>query len=119
MPVFVKATRRGVYYDLAASPYKVHHMGFTFKFSSKSHQEKFKLRLPAQEDEFSRRMFARWGLRISRSVIPALILYRQIETRGFRLTLNASESGLFGGASEVITDPDEIKISLKIGMGAG
>ena len=116
MPVFTKATRRGIYYDLAASPYKVRHMGFIFKFSSKLHFQKFRERLPQFEDEFSRRMFARWGLRIGKSAIPSLILYREIETRGFMMIVSAAEQGLPAGSGEMITDPEELRVSLKIGM---
>ena len=106
--IFSKQTRRGVYYDLAASHYKVEQMGFTFYFSSKLHRDKFKARLPETEERFLQLMQRRYGLTFTRSVVPALYLYRLIETRGFRVIMK-DECG-----ETLISKADNIRISLNI-----
>ena len=106
--IFGKQTRRGVYYDLSASHYKVEQMGFTFCFSSKLHREKFKQRLPETEERFAQRMKTLYGLTFTRSIVPALYLYRLIETRGFRVIMKDD----YG--ETLITNADKIRISLNV-----
>ena len=106
--IFTNATRRGVYYDLAQSHYKVEQMGFTFYFSSKLHRDNFKKRLPETEERFLQAMKKRYGLTFTRSVVPALYLYRLIETRGFRVVMRDD----YG--ETLINKADCIRITLNV-----
>lgn len=106
--IFASPTRRGVFYDLSKSPYKIEQMGFTFYFSSKLHRNNFKQRLPETEERFLQRMKKQYGLTFTRSIIPALYLYRLIETRGFRVLMK-DECG-----DTIITKADCIRISLNV-----
>lgn len=106
--IFTNQTRRGVFYDLAKSHYKVEQMGFTFYFSSKLHRDNFKRKLPETEETFAQRMRTRYGLTFSRSVVPAIYLYRKVETRGFRIIMK-DECG-----ETLIDSADKIRISLNV-----
>ena len=110
----IKATRGGVFYDLSASPYKIAHCGFTFYFSSKLHRDKFRTRLPGAEEDFLQRMRNRWGLAFSHTVLPAILLYRTIETRGFYIRIPDQ----YGGGETIIENADSIKVSINIGVRA-
>lgn len=106
--IFTNQTRRGVFYDLSKSHYKIEQMGFTFYFSSKLHRDNFKQRLPETEERFMQRMKKQYGLTFSRSIVPALYLYRLIETRGFRVIMKDD----YG--ETLITKADCIRISLNV-----
>jgi hypothetical protein len=78
-------SRNGVYYDLKESTYKfrVPDTNLIFIFSSDLHMIKFEDQYQAHRKEHNTKFISRFRLNISMSVLPDLILYKKIETRGF------------------------------------
>jgi YHS domain-containing protein len=78
-------TRNGVYYDLSHSKYKykVPDTGVTFMFSSDLHLVKFQDQQEDNRKEVNIRFTSRFKLNVDLKILPDLILYRKIETRGF------------------------------------
>lgn len=84
-------TRRGIEYNLTVSPYKSFVKTLTFYFSSQSYRNKFE----SQIDDFRKRMEQqfedKYGMIIKVPYLAELVLYSQIEKRGFFITNKGSE----------------------------
>lgn len=80
-------TRNGVFYDLEKSRYKfkVPDTNITFIFSSDLHLCKFEERYISNREEHNIRLNAKHRINIETKVLPDILLYKKIETRGFLL----------------------------------
>jgi len=78
-------TRNGVYYDLTKSTYKfvVPDTKMTFVFSSDLHLIKFEDQYSINRHNFNLKLRSRYRVNIEAKVLPDLLLYQKIETRGF------------------------------------
>jgi hypothetical protein len=78
-------TRKGIFYDLSHSDYKVHleDTNMTFVFSSKLYLMKFKEQYKEHRKEFNLKLKTRYKIGVNFITYADLVLYRQIETRGF------------------------------------
>jgi hypothetical protein len=78
-------TRNGIYYDLSKSTYKhkVNDTGMTFIFSSDLHMLKFEDQYKANRIDHNLKFKARFRIDVDMKVLPDLLLYKKIETRGF------------------------------------
>lgn len=84
-------TRRGIEYNLTVSPYKSYFKTLTFYFSSQIYRNKFE----SQIDDFRKRMEHqfedKYGMKIKVPFLAELVLYSQIEKRGFYITIEGNE----------------------------
>lgn len=82
-------TKGGVYYDLNESnfefQFKKGKTEIIFVFSSVSHLKKFAAQVDEHIEMFNNTMKRRFGLNPNMYGYPAVILYSQIETRGFKI----------------------------------
>lgn len=77
-------TRGGkIAYDFNCSPYKVYVDGLQFVFSSENHVKKFKERLDKSRDKISVSLSNRFNIFIQCNGIADIVLYTEIEKRGF------------------------------------
>lgn len=78
-------TRNGIYYDLSKSTYrfKVPDTNITFVFSSDLHMIKFEDQFKENRNDFNVKQKARYRIDITMKVLPDILLYKKIETRGF------------------------------------
>jgi hypothetical protein len=78
-------TRNGIYYDMTKSPYRIKppDTNLTFVFSSDLHLTKFEEQYKANRNEFNMKYSVRFRLDIDMKVLPDILLYKKIETRGF------------------------------------
>ena len=81
----MSATRNGVYYDLTKSRYKfkVPDTNMIFIFSSDLHMFKFEDRYLNNREEQNIKFKSRFRVNIETKVLPDIMLYQKIETRGF------------------------------------
>lgn len=84
----MSVTKNGICYDLRESPYYYEWRGLIYYFSSAGHLKKFKSDVRKKElwlnDSFNKRFKFTFYV----DVLADLQLYRQIETRGFRIITN-------------------------------
>jgi hypothetical protein len=80
-------TRNGIYYDLSKSTYKfkVPDTNITFIFSSDLHLLKFEEQYLNNRYDYNLKLTVRLKIPIIMKVVPDVVLYRKIETRGFLL----------------------------------
>lgn len=77
-------TRGGkIAYDFNCSPYKAHIDGLQFVFSSENHVKKFKERLDKSREKISSSLSNRFNIFIRCDGIADIMLYKEIEKRGF------------------------------------
>jgi hypothetical protein len=78
-------TRNGIYYDLTLSTYKfkVPDTNITFVFSSDLHMMKFEDQYKANRNDHNLKLKARFRINVDMKVMPDVLLYKKIETRGF------------------------------------
>lgn len=78
-------TRNGIYYDLSKSTYKckLADTGYIFVFSSDLHLTKFEEQFKDSRIDFNLKNKARLRVPTDMKVLPDILLYRRIETRGF------------------------------------
>jgi hypothetical protein len=78
-------TRNGIYYDLNKSTFKFKtpDTKMTFVFSSDLHMIKFEDQYTQNRIEQNIKLTARFRFNIKTTVLPDLLLYKKIETRGF------------------------------------
>lgn len=78
-------TRNGIFYDLSKSVYKLKIVdtGMIFVFSSDLHRTKFEEQQMKNRHEHNIKMTARYRINFRMTVLPDLLLYKKIETRGF------------------------------------
>jgi hypothetical protein len=78
-------TRKGIFYDLSHSTYKIHleDTNTTFKFSSNLYLMKFIDQYKQHRIEFNLKLKTRYKIDVNFIKYADLVLYRQIETRGF------------------------------------
>lgn len=70
-------------YDFNHSPYRLYVGGLWFVFSSENHIKKFKERLDKSRDKISASLSNRFNIFIQCDAIADIMLYREIEKRGF------------------------------------
>jgi hypothetical protein len=80
-------TRNGIYYDLSKSTYKLKmpDTNITFVFSSDLHRTKFEEQYKENRAEHNLKFHARYRIDTNMKVLPDIVLYKRIETRGFLL----------------------------------
>jgi hypothetical protein len=78
-------TRNGVCLDLTKSvyKYKAPDSNITFVFSSDLHLTKFEEQYKEHRKEFNLKFTARFRLTVDMKILPDVLLYKKIETRGF------------------------------------
>lgn len=89
-------TRKGVCYDLKNSPYTIiSYVGnsrVVFFFSSELHRKKFTERKDKKHIELEDILFKKFGVRMTVDYLfTYILLYAEIETRGFFITANGVE----------------------------
>lgn len=70
-------------YDFNWSPYKVYVDGLQFVFSSENHVKKFNERLSRSREKISSSLSNRFNIFIQCNGIADIVLYTEIEKRGF------------------------------------
>jgi hypothetical protein len=80
-------TRNGIYYDLTKSTYKLklNDNNITFVFSSDLHRTKFEEQYKQNRTEHNLKFHARYRIDMDMKLLPDILLYKRIETRGFLL----------------------------------
>ncbi len=82
-------TKGGVYYNLDESnfefQFKKGKTEILFVFSSLSHLKKFAAQIDEYIINFNNTMKRRYGIDPNMNGYPAMVLYSQIETRGFKM----------------------------------
>ena len=78
-------TKHGVCYDLSISPFRSIQNNIVFVFSSELHLTKFEDRLQENRDTINYSLTKRFGFKVDVSTLADVVLYRKIETRGFRI----------------------------------
>ena len=101
-------TRNGIYYDLAMSPYQVTLQDLNYYFSSKLHMRKFLKQFPQHRVKINESLSNRFGVTVNLHVLPDLVLYRKIETRGFYVT--TSEGDKISWLHNIILDGDKVTV---------
>jgi hypothetical protein len=76
-------TRNGIFYDLHKSSFRYTQNKIVFVFSSQTHLFKFKERLHQNRIKVNNSLSSRFGITCSFDVLADLVLYQQIEKRGF------------------------------------
>lgn len=82
-----KLTRNNICYDLTVTPYKLNHNKMLLHFSSKKNMEKFHERIKEQRTTLKHSLKNRFKLDINSNILADITLYRNIEKRGFCITL--------------------------------
>lgn len=80
-------TRNGIEYDFKKSPFKIRLHNLTFVFSSNLHLQKFKEKRTERNQRINESLSNRFNIYIESGLLSDLLLYSEIETRGF-LILN-------------------------------
>lgn len=82
-------TRRGVCYDLEKSPYQIElwygDKLIIFSFSSANNKERFKTKLLDHRKKLEKSLTNRFKIIITFDILADLILYKNVEKRGFYL----------------------------------
>ena len=86
------ATKRGIYHNLKESKYTISNGEIVFFFSSKYYIRKFMERYKKNRDSFKYKRIEEESP-INLSTLADITLYKQIETRGFRVMLKGVELG--------------------------
>ena len=76
-------SRKGVYYDLTISPYRVTLDDLTFVFSSRLHKDKFIAQYAAHRKKINFSLSNRFNVIVKFAPLADVVLYSKIETRGF------------------------------------
>lgn len=97
-------TKNGIEYNLKISPYEIKINDYTFKFSSKFYKEKYNELLNETAIKNNLSLSKRYKVKFEFSELWAILLYREIEKRGFYILKN----------NEVITCLDDIIINLQL-----
>lgn len=85
------ATRHGIEYDLRKTPHFVKWCNLTFYFSSAKHMLKFDDIMFKRMDWLNDSMSRRFHVAVDMRELALLQLYMQVETRGFRVTVDPME----------------------------
>lgn len=84
------ATRNGVYHDLSESEYSTSLLGVEYFFSSKKYLDKFTDKVYTNRD-IKYKQFCKLGLKYNFNAYSDLLLYKDIEKRGFRVSVKGRE----------------------------
>jgi len=84
-------TKRGIVYDLYKSPYRVTYDNIKFIFSSQLHQDKFVKRRQENVTEYRKKLEKKYGLTVLTESLFDVLLYKEIETRGFLIYSKGDE----------------------------
>ena len=77
-------TRGGkIAYDFNCSPYRLYVDGLWYIFSSENHVKKFKERVDKSREKISTSLSNRFNIFVQCNGIADIMLYREIEKRGF------------------------------------
>lgn len=80
-------SKRGICYTLSESPYFVQYFDVKLFFSSKAYIEKFNETFEAICERLQYEMLRRFGMVCDMSLIALLKAYKQVEKRGFYITV--------------------------------
>lgn len=96
-------TRNGIFYNLMESHYIFKDTYIWYYFSSSLHLKKFKDRQHNHRLMVEETLEKRFGFEIHNNLLSDLILYKNLESRGF-LIFNAQKGGYYTCPAEVILD---------------
>ena len=80
-----------VYYDLDLSTYKLDYKRLTFIFSSKFYIDKFKKEIDNFVKLEGKKIYSKYKVNLDTNEYLALVLYKRIEKRGFKVYFNKKE----------------------------
>lgn len=89
----MSVTRRGIYHDLTESEYAVSNGEIAFSFSSRVYMNKFLRDYEANRGKWRKRLVSREKepLPINLDTLADVLLYEEIERRGFRAVVKGVE----------------------------
>ena len=89
----MSATKRGIYHDLTESEYVISNGEITFSFSSRVYMKKFLRDYEANRGKWRKRLVSREKepLPINLDTLADVLLYEEIERRGFRAVVMGVE----------------------------
>lgn len=76
-------SRKGIFYDLNVSEYRVTLNNITYVFSSELHRQKYNERVSENRKVFNSKLTKRYGIEIENNIMADLTLYKSVETRGY------------------------------------
>lgn len=78
----------GVYRKISESTYRIEIDNVVYYFASRNHLEKFKEKLEIKREFINKSLEKRFGIKGVYDVIADLVLYTNVETYGFYITIN-------------------------------
>ena len=103
-------TKHGVCYNLEESPYFFEWRGLTYYFSSPHHLKKYKNEVRAKELWLNDSFNKRFKLTFYVETLADLNLYRQIESRGFRVVTN--DGMVYNAPWEIVVTVDTLRMGV-------
>lgn len=117
---WLKNMRPLIIYDLSKSPFTEKCGDITYYFSSEYHRRLFVEKMQGNRKKINDSLSSRFGVRFFTRRLPDLLLYKKIETRGFRVNFDNQgviekwEQLKLGGERVIIrnyAEPSEISTS--------
>lgn len=99
-------TRGGIYYDLSVSPFKFEDNGVIYVFSSQKNLIRFTDLILENRTKISKSLSKRFNTKIYLKAICDIVLYKNIEKRGFLIKLE--EGGEIKCQENVGVDSDNL-----------
>lgn len=84
-------TRNGIELDLEESKYCYTYKNLTFYFSSRFYLRKFDNELEKFIDNETKKLYNKLKVRADYSILLAVVLYKRIEKRGFKVMVDNDE----------------------------
>jgi hypothetical protein len=84
-------SRKGIFYDLNVSEYRATINNITYVFSSELHRIKFLEKLNSNRNEINNKLTKRFGIDIENNILADLVLYKNVETRGYLIISGTGE----------------------------
>ncbi|MBR5304965.1 MAG: hypothetical protein IKU37_09095 [Candidatus Gastranaerophilales bacterium] len=84
-------TRNGVELDIEQSKYCYTYKNLTFYFSSRFYVRKFDNELEKFIDNETKKLYNKFKVNTDYSILLAVVLYKRIEKRGFKVMVNNKE----------------------------
>lgn len=101
----MELTRNGICRDLSESPYRLTVGSLTYYFSSKLYLEKFKRKREIHRARIREVLTRRYTVEVDLADLSDLVLYGQVETRGYHVTLTLK------GGVETLCRPNQVRYS--------